>query len=48
MVVVVVSSDLDEVLGISHRIMVLSRGRQRGILGADEASRVSVMELATT
>jgi ribose transport system ATP-binding protein len=48
MAVVVVSSDLDEILGLSHRILVLSRGRQRGILGADIASRVSVMELATT
>ena len=27
MAVVVVSSDLDEVLGLSHRVMVLSRGR---------------------
>ena len=48
MAVVVVSSDLDEVLGISHRVMVLSRGQQRGILGAEQASRVAVMELATT
>jgi ribose transport system ATP-binding protein len=46
--VVVVSSDLDEVLGLSHRIMVLSRGRNRGILDHQTAGRVSVMELATT
>ncbi len=45
--VIVVSSDLDEVLGLSHRIMVLSRGRNRGILDHTEANRVSVMELAT-
>ncbi|HEY9343963.1 MAG TPA: sugar ABC transporter ATP-binding protein, partial [Inquilinus sp.] len=32
MAVVVVSSDLDEVLGLSHRIMVLARGRNQGIL----------------
>ncbi len=46
--VIVVSSDLDEVLGLSHRIMVLSRGRNRGILGHANADRVAVMELATT
>ena len=48
MAVIVVSSDLDEVLGLSHRVMVLSRGRQRGILDAADATHVAVMELATT
>lgn len=48
MAVIVVSSDLDEVLGLSHRILVLGRGRLRGILEADVANRYSVMELATT
>ncbi|MEK0086164.1 ATP-binding cassette domain-containing protein [Geminicoccaceae bacterium SYSU G07066] len=47
MAVVVVSSDLDEVLGLSHRVMVMSRGRSRGILDAHEASRHAVMERAT-
>jgi ribose transport system ATP-binding protein len=47
MAVVVVSSDLDEVLGLSHRVMVMSRGRSRGILGAHEASPHAVMERAT-
>ena len=46
--VIVVSSDLDEVLGLSHRILVLSRGRNRGILSHADANRVKVMELATT
>ncbi len=46
--VIVVSSDLDEVLGLSHRIMVLNRGRNRGILGHEAAGRIEVMELATT
>jgi ribose transport system ATP-binding protein len=45
--VIVVSSDLEEVLGISHRIVVLSDGRQTGILDRSEANDVSVMELAT-
>ncbi len=48
MAVIVVSSDLDEVLGLSNRIMVLSRGRNRGVLDREEAGRVAVMELATT
>ena len=48
MAVIIVSSDLDEVLGLSHRVMVLSRGRNRGVLGREEAGRVAVMELATT
>jgi ribose transport system ATP-binding protein len=46
--VIVVSSDLEEVLGVSHRVMVLSHGRQAGILGRAEATSVRVMELATS
>ena len=45
--VVVVSSDLEEVLGLSHRVLVLSRGQQRGILTAAEATDTAVMRLAT-
>ncbi|WP_131115184.1 sugar ABC transporter ATP-binding protein [Lichenihabitans psoromatis] len=45
--VIVVSSDLDEVLGLSHRVMVLSRGMNRGILDHTQANRISVMERAT-
>jgi ribose transport system ATP-binding protein len=48
MAVIVVSSDLEEVLGLSHRVMVLSRGRQRGILDRADATGVAVMELATS
>jgi len=48
MAVVVVSSDLEEVLGLSHRVLVLARGRQRGILARGEANDVAVMELATS
>ncbi len=47
MAVLIVSSDLEEVLGLSHRVLVLSRGRQMGILDADAATGVSVMQLAT-
>ncbi|SKA17707.1 sugar ABC transporter ATP-binding protein [Consotaella salsifontis] len=48
MAVIVVSSDLDEVLGLAHRVMVLSRGINRGILERRDANRLAVMELATT
>jgi ribose transport system ATP-binding protein len=45
--VIVVSSDLEEVLGVSNRIMVMSQGRQTGILDRSQASNVTIMELAT-
>ncbi len=45
--VIVVSSDLEEVLGVSSRIMVMAKGQQAGILDRDDANDVSVMELAT-
>jgi len=48
MAVVIVSSDLEEVLGLSHRVLVLARGQQKGILGQAEASNVKIMELATS
>ena len=47
MAVVVVSSDLEEVLGLAHRVMVLARGRNMGILDHGRATGVTVMELAT-
>ncbi|MGI9487368.1 MAG: sugar ABC transporter ATP-binding protein [Geminicoccaceae bacterium] len=46
--VIVVSSDLEEVLGVSNRILVMSHGRQTGILDHADANDVSVMELATS
>jgi ribose transport system ATP-binding protein len=45
--VIVVSSDLEEVLGVSRRIMVMAQGRQTGILDRSQASDVAIMELAT-
>lgn len=46
--VIVVSSDLEEVLGVSNRVMVMAQGHQAGILDRKDANDVSVMELATT
>jgi ribose transport system ATP-binding protein len=44
--VIVVSSDLDEILGLSHRVLVLARGRSQGILRGSALSTHGVMELA--
>jgi ribose transport system ATP-binding protein len=46
--VIVVSSELEEVLGLSHRILVMSEGRQSGILSREEATPERVMELAVS
>ncbi|HSI59068.1 MAG TPA: sugar ABC transporter ATP-binding protein [Ideonella sp.] len=48
MAVIVVSSDLDEVLGLSQRVMVLARGEARGILPQAEATGPRVMEMAVS
>ena len=47
MAVIVVSSDLEEVMGLSHRVLVLARGRNMGILEGSEVTNVAIMELAT-
>jgi ribose transport system ATP-binding protein len=46
--IIVVSSDLEEVIGLSHRMLILSRGIQKDIiLNNDNISRVEIMKLAT-
>ena len=45
--VVLVSSDLPELLGMSHRVLVLSLGRATADLAADGASPETVMAAAT-
>ena len=42
-----ISSELPEVLRMSHRIVVMSEGRVTGELDAAEADQESVMHLAT-
>jgi ribose transport system ATP-binding protein len=44
--VIVVSSELEEVLGLSHRVLVMSEGEQQGILSRDEATPERVIALA--
>lgn len=45
--VIMVSSELPEVLGMSDRIMVVREGLVRGILSKDEADQEKIMTLAT-
>ena len=46
--VIVVSSELEEVLGLSHRVLVMSKGRQSGIVSREEATPERVMSLAVS
>jgi ribose transport system ATP-binding protein len=45
--IIMISSELPEVLRMSHRIVVMSEGRVTGELAADEATQERVMHLAT-
>ncbi|HEY4333239.1 MAG TPA: sugar ABC transporter ATP-binding protein, partial [Ilumatobacteraceae bacterium] len=45
--IIMISSELPEVLRMSHRIVVMSEGRITGRLSAEEATQESVMHFAT-
>lgn len=45
--IVLVSSDLPELLGLSHRVLVLSQGRRTALLEGDAVSPEAVMTAAT-
>jgi len=45
--IIMVSSEMPELIGMSHRIMVLCNGRLTGILDKKDATQESVMRLAT-
>jgi rhamnose transport system ATP-binding protein len=47
MALIVVSSDLSELLSVTHRVLVFSEGRVTANLPASEASRESIMRAAT-
>jgi len=47
MSIIMISSELPEVLGMSDRIYVMSEGKLTGELTSDEASQESIMRLAT-
>ncbi len=45
--IIMISSELPEVLRMSHRIVVMCEGRVTGLLDADEAAQENVMHYAT-
>ncbi len=45
--IIMISSELEEVLGMSDRIMVMCEGQSAGILDTSEASQEKIMHLAT-
>jgi ribose transport system ATP-binding protein len=45
--IIMISSELPEVLRLSHRIVVMSQGRVTGMLTPDKADQESIMKLAT-
>ncbi len=45
--IIMISSELPEILRMSHRVVVMADGRIKGVLSASEASQESIMRLAT-
>jgi inositol transport system ATP-binding protein len=45
--VLMISSELPEVLGMSDRVLVMHEGRMTGILDREDATQVKIMELAS-
>ena len=45
--VIMISSEMEEILGLSDRVLVVHEGRQKGILEREEAGEESIMHLAT-
>ena len=42
--IIVISSEMPELLGVCDRILVMSKGRQAGIFDTKEVSQVQLME----
>ena len=45
--IIMISSEMPELLGMSDRVMVMCEGRLTGILDGKDATQEKVMELAT-
>lgn len=46
--IIMVSSEMPELLGMSDRIMIMCEGKLSGMLGCDEANQIEVMRFATS
>jgi inositol transport system ATP-binding protein len=47
MAIIMISSELPEIIGMSDRVVVMQEGRINGILSREEATQESIMRLAT-
>ena len=47
MAIIMISSELEEVIGMSDRVVVMCEGRSNGVLARREATQERVMTLAT-
>jgi inositol transport system ATP-binding protein len=47
MAIIMISSELPEIIGMSDRVVVMQEGSINGVLSRDEASQESIMHLAT-
>ena len=45
--IIMISSELEEVLGMSDRVMVMCQGRSNGIMNTADATQEKIMQLAT-
>jgi len=45
--IIFISSELEEVIGMSDRIMVMHEGRSAGTISSREASQEKIMSMAT-
>jgi ABC-type sugar transport system ATPase subunit len=47
MAIIMISSELPEIIGMSDRVVVMQEGRINGVLSREEATQESIMRLAT-
>ncbi|EOX4224299.1 sugar ABC transporter ATP-binding protein, partial [Vibrio cholerae] len=45
--IIIISSEMPELLGITDRIMVMSNGRSAGIVNTKQTSQNEILELAS-
>ena len=47
MAIIMISSELPEILGMSDRVIVMQEGQMKGIINREEATQEKIMLLAT-